>query len=734
MERIQGQIDKVTFTAEESGFSVLKVLVKGKKDPVTAVGRIASPTPGEILIMDGEWANHPQFGRQFKIHSYERGTPATVEGITKYLSSGLIKGIGPVMAERMVALFGKDTLDVVESEPERLLEVEGLGSKRLDMIVKAWEEQREVRRVMLFLQEYGVGTSYAFKIYKKYGDSAVDVVRSNPYQLAFDIHGIGFKTADSIANRLGHPPDSPLRIQAGVYHALWETTNDGHVYYPYELLKKKCVDLLGCEEQAVVRSFAEMESQDRSRIKIEDLNDSLADFKVNNKAVYLSPLYKAEKGVSDLIAIILNTKASQDVVDADKEINRFYEKSGIEFAPRQVEAVKLAVNGKATVITGGPGTGKTTIIKAILSITRRAHRRVLLAAPTGRAAKRMSEATGGPATTIHRLLEFTPQKGGFQKCETNLLDCDLLIVDEASMIDVSLMHSLLKAVPPESGLILVGDIDQLPSVGPGAVLNDLIKSESVPVVQLTDIFRQAGRSDIVVNAHRINRGEPPLLRPADYGLNDFYLIERHNPEDALSTIIELVAERIPKRFKFDPIDEVQILCPMHKGLLGAFNMNQQLQNVLNPRKTGLSKSGYDYKTGDKVMQIRNNYDKDVFNGDTGRILEIDMEENEIWADIDGRIIKYDATDLDELVPAYAITVHKSQGSEYPAVVIPVTTQHYVMLQRNLLYTAVTRGRKLAILVGTKKAVSIAVGNDKTRKRYTQLEYRLRASRESRLVK
>jgi exodeoxyribonuclease V alpha subunit len=671
--------------------------------------------------MRGEWANHPKYGEQFKVVQYRSLVPASVYGIQKYLSSGLIKGIGPIMAKRIVKQFGKRTLEVIENEIEKLAKVDGIGPKRIGMIKKAWAEQKEIREVMIFLQTHGVSSGYATKIFKQYGSRSIAVVKQNPYRLATDIFGIGFVTADQIAEKLGFAKDSALRAEAGILYVLNQLSEEGHVYYPYEPLIDKCQEILQVGREVIVNAFGSITLE--KRIVIEDLNQNIEEFKENNKAVYLSKFYVSATSIASRMKTLIVIPNSIREIDSDKAIDWVQRQLSITLAKNQVAAVQCAVENKVMVITGGPGTGKTTIINAILKIFSRLGVKVLLAAPTGRAAKRMNETTGHEAKTIHRLLEYSIQKGGFQKNEDNPLDCHLLILDEASMIDTILLYHLLKAIPPEATVILVGDVNQLPSVGAGNVLKDIIGSGAVPVVELNEIFRQAKESLIIVNAHKINDGILPSLGhsgPRD----DFYFIEQEDPERVLGIILDLAKERIPTRFRLDPVDDIQVLTPMHKGTVGAGNLNVELQKALNPGEDGLVRGNRNFRVKDKVMQIKNNYDKEVFNGDIGRITRIDQENHEVTISFDGRDVPYDYTDLDEIVLAYAVSVHKSQGSEYPAIIVPILTQHYVLLQRNLIYTAVTRGRRLVVVIGTRKAMSIGIGNDKTEKRYTYLRYRL----------
>ncbi len=719
---LSGQIERITYTSEEDGFTIAKVKVYGRHDLITVVGNLMAPMPGEILKMKGEWANHPIYGEQFKIVHYKTAVPASVYGIQKYLGSRLIKGIGPVMAKRIVRKFGKKTLDIIENDIEKLSEVDGIGKKRIGMIKIAWDEQKEIREVMLFLQTHGVGPGYATKIFKQYGDHSIEMVKNNPYRLATDIFGIGFITADSIALKLGFSKNSELRAEAGILYILNQLADEGHVYYPYEALVIKCHEVLGVDANIIINAFSTI-SQD-NRIVIEDLNEKIDEFKENNKAVYLAKFHVCETSISTRLKILINAPKSIRKIDSDKAVEWIQKRLAIRLATKQVDAIKCAVKNKVMVITGGPGTGKTTIINAILKIFSGVKIKIMLAAPTGRAAKKMSETTGHEAKTIHRMLEYSFQKGGFQKNEEKPLDCDLLVLDEASMIDTILMHYLLKAVPPKATLILVGDVNQLPSVGAGNLLNDIISSGAVPTVELNEIFRQAKASQIIVNAHKINNGILPSFEN-DVPMNDFYFIRQEDPQKVLEIILELINTRIPRRFGLDPIEDIQVLTPMHRGVVGAVNLNIELQKKLNPRQDDIIRGDRSFRVNDKVMQIRNNYDKEVFNGDIGKITSILTDDQEVIIAFESRHVTYNFSDLDEIALAYAVSVHKSQGSEYPAVVIPILTQHYVLLQRNLIYTAVTRGRDLVVMVGTPKALAIGVNNDKTQKRFTYLKHRLR---------
>jgi exodeoxyribonuclease V alpha subunit len=719
LEDLQGQIERITYTSEETGYTIAKVKVPGRPDPVTVVGNIVAPAPGEIIRMTGQWAVHPKYGEQFRIVQYRSMVPASVHGIEKYLGSGLVKGIGPIMAKRIVKRFGKETLDVIEKEIGRLADVEGIGRKRIEMIGEAWEDQKEIRDVMLFLQGHGVSSGYANKIFKQYGNRSIQVVKENPYRLAADIFGIGFVSADRIAEKLGFSRDSELRVEAGILYVLQQLSEDGHVYYPCDPLIERCREVLQTERGVIVRALGNIAGD--GRIVIEDRKDGENGY--GNGAVYLSRLHLSETGIAAHLRTLIRTPKSIREIDAARAVDWVQKGLAVILAEKQIEALRCAIGNKVMVITGGPGTGKTTIINAVLRIFSKLGLRIMLAAPTGRASKRMSEATGQAAKTIHRLLEYSIQKGGFQRNDEHPLECDLLIVDEASMIDTVLMHHLLKAVPPKATFIMVGDVNQLPSVGPGNVLKDVILSGAVPVVELNEIFRQAREGLIVVNAHKINNGVIPSLKPTG-PLDDFYFIEQEDPEEVLKIIVNLVKERIPHRFGLDPVEDIQVLTPMHKGRVGAGNLNLELQKALNPSRHELVRGNTNFRVNDKVMQIKNNYDKEVFNGDLGRITRIDPENHEMLISFDGHLIPYGYTDLDEIMLAYAVSVHKSQGSEYPAVIIPVLAQHFVLLQRNLIYTGVTRARKLVVMVGTRKALAIGVRNNRTEKRYTRLGARL----------
>ncbi len=722
---LTGQIETITYVNEENGYTIAKVRTRAKSDLVTVVGNLPAVAAGEILEMTGEWKEHPRYGEQFDVRTYTVKVPATIYGIKKYLGSGLIKGLGPTIAERIVNVFGKATLDVIEHHIEKLTTIEGIGSKRMKMIRAAWMEQKEIRGVMIFLQAYGVGIGYAAKIFKHYKEKSVQVVKSNPFRLADDIFGVGFKTADKIAEKLGFPKDASLRIEAGAIYLLKQFADDGHVYYPYDRLIEKGQEILEVKRDIVQTAIDKLVRE--KKIIIERDNTHSGRFSAETeKRVYLNGLYHSEVMVAIRLKALAGAPKSIRDVNVKKAVDWVQKKLLIDLAAEQIEAIRCTLENKITVITGGPGTGKTTIVGALLKIFGSLDIRMSLAAPTGRAAKQLSDATRYEALTIHRLLEFNMNRGGFQKNEEHPLDCDLLVVDEASMIDIALMSSLLKAIPDTTTFVLVGDVHQLPSVGPGTVLKDIISSQAFPVITLHQIFRQAKESQIVVNAHKINNGIIPSCEagPSSSSGKDFYFRERNDPEDVLAYILDLVKVHLPKQ-GFDSFNDIQVLTPMNKGILGVENLNKELQQQLNPGEDTVIRGSKNFRVSDKVMQIRNNYDKDVYNGDIGRIRRIRPIDQEIDVVFYDRVVTYDFSELDEIVLAYAISVHKSQGSEYPVVVIPVVSQHYMLLQRNLIYTAVTRGKEMVVLIGTKKALAIAVKNDKTQKRFTSLANRLR---------
>lgn len=714
---LDGVLEQVVFSNEETGWSVIRLNVPGHFKPVTAVGNLLGVQPGESLRLRGHWETNKQYGEQFKAESYTSIQPATVVGIEKYLGSGMVRGIGQGLASRIVARFGIDTLDVIDAHPERLGEVEGIGPIRTARIQQAWGEQKRIREVMIFLQSHGVSTLLAVKIVKRYGDLAIATVRENPYRLAIDIFGIGFQTADKIASSLGIAASSPERAQAGVLHVLGQTSDEGHVYVTRSGLVERAREMLGVEPAVVEQAITDLAASNHA--VVEPLSGG-------ESAVFLGSLYMAEAGLALMLLALLHTPAVPIQIDIERALSWFEEKQGLSLAPEQRDAIRKAVTSKVLVITGGPGTGKTTLVNGIIRILEKKGRRILLAAPTGRAAKRMTETTGHEAETIHRLLEYSPTEHRFQRDRDNPLEADLVILDEASMLDTTLAFQVVKALPPRCQLVLVGDVDQLPSVGPGSVLGDIIHSGAVPVVRLSHIFRQSQQSLIIVNAHRINAGQMPEGGEHQESA-DFFFIERKEPEQLLSTLETLLHERLPKRFGLDPVQDVQVLTPMQRGTLGAAALNARLQALLNPHGAELTRGSRTFRVGDKVMQIRNNYDLDVYNGDVGRVEAIDTEEHQVHVAMDGRRVIYDYADLDEVVLAYAATIHKSQGSEYPCVVLPLHTQHYVMLARNLLYTGVTRGKKLVVVVGSKRALAIAVKNSRADERLTRLSERLRGT-------
>jgi len=725
---LEGILERIVYVNEATAWSVVRLAVPGRRDGVTAVGNFLGVQPGESVRLHGTWVEDRRYGEQFRVDTFVTVAPSTLVGIERYLGSGLVRGIGKVMAERLVHHFGLDTLETIDRHPERLLEVDGIGPVRSGRIRDAWVEQREIKDVMVFLQSHGVSTTHAVRIYKTYGSRAVTTVTENPYRLATDIFGIGFKTADRIAASLGIEPTSPRRAEAGLLHLLGERSSDGHMFYPKGRLVEETAAMLEVEP-ARVEAALETLREERRVVLEPAAQEASASAVAGTEAIYLAALHWAEEGLSARLREVATSPASLADVAVDRALTWVEEREGIQLSTRQQEAVRAGLREKVLVITGGPGTGKTTVVNAITRILARKGQKILLAAPTGRAAKRLAEATGREAKTIHRLLEFGPAEMTFARNQDNPLVADVVVVDEMSMVDTVLAYNLLKAVPLECRLVLVGDVDQLPSVGPGSVLRDLIRSRAVAVVALTEIFRQAAESLIIVNAHRVNQGEMPAGATGGQDA-DFYVVERSEPEEVLATVKEIVAERIPARFRFDPVDDVQVLTPMNRGILGTANLNAELQALLNPGDVGdagIVRGTRSFRVGDKVMQIRNNYDLEVFNGDIGRVVEIDAENRSARVRYDDRLVAYEYADLDEVVLAYACSIHKSQGSEYPAVVIPVHTQHYIMLQRNLLYTALTRGKRLVVLVGTKKALAIAVKNNRIDERYTRLAERLRGA-------
>ena len=749
-ETLAGTVERITYYNEENGYTIAQVTPEGRGYTVTVVGNLLEVSPGESLRLHGQWATHARYGRQFQVERYATILPATVAGIEKYLGSGLIKGIGPVTARRIVRRFKVDTLRVIEEDPQRLLEVLGVGKHRVSRIEEAWVEQKAIQEVMLFLQSHKVSTSHAVRIFKTYGDASINVVRNDPYRLARDIHGIGFLTADKIARELGLAHDSPQRVQAGITYTLSQMANDGHVYSPQgELVHESTrilevapdlvtqgIEGLAAEQQVHVEPITASASYDASDDVSYDVSYDGPDGHAHiqslreEKAVYLPPFYYGEIGAANRLKAIVNVGASRLAFYQEADLGRVFEHladgGGLPFNQGQQLAVSMALTNKATVLTGGPGTGKTTAVRTVIRLLEAKGFDYVLAAPTGRAAKRLAEATGREAKTIHRLLEFKPQKGfRFQRNEENPVDADMVIIDEASMLDLLLTNNLLKAIHPESHLLLVGDVDQLPSVGAGNVLRDIIESGVAAVVQLEEIFRQAEGSLIIENAHRINQGEMPQFPKS---AADFYLFPAEDAEQAADLVVDLVQNRIPRRFGMNSMDDIQVLSPMHRGAAGVGELNRRLQAALNPPaegKAAFRRKAQVYRLGDRVMQIRNNYDKEVYNGDMGLITAMDLVNQTLTVRVDDQEVAYEFSELDELVHAYAVSVHKSQGSEYRAVVVPVLTQHYVMLQRNLLYTAVTRARELVVLVGSRRATGIAVSNNQIRERHTALDARLR---------
>ncbi len=790
-DQLTGVIERITFHNEDNGYCVLRVAAPGHRDLVTVVGQCQTVVAGEYVSAVGEWVNDRAHGLQFKASELKTNPPQTVEGIAKYLGSGLVKGIGPSYAKRIVEAFGERTLEVIDKSPTFLAEVKGIGPKRIEKIRQSWEEQRESRKIMVFLQSHGIGTARAVRIYKTYGDSAIELIKANPYRLSQDIWGVGFDTADKLAVSLGVPRDSPFRAQAAVRHVLQEESGNGHVGYPEELLRERAVTMTQIPPNGIIDAIEQLritdevvrdsvasareaarrgqptpsappslkgrgekrlaaldgEEPDSSDAERSEASASVSPLPFRegpggvgrtadavreplapseHSLIFLKSLFLAELGVARAIRTLGTGPHPLPNVNVDAAIAWAETKMGIAFAESQKKAIRAAVTNKLLVVTGGPGTGKTTIVRAIIEMFQAKALRVLLTAPTGRAAKRLTESTGREAKTIHRLLEMNPANPGSARGRENPLDVDLLVVDETSMVDVVLMNRLLQAVPPWACVVLVGDVDQLPSVGAGAVLTDLIESKALAVARLTEVHRQAESSWIVRAAHAINRGEEPPSAPAGSD-GDFFFVEANEPESVIQKIVAMVRDRIPAKFKLDPFRDIQVLSPQVKTVLGVTNLNRELQAALNPPRAGVpevKKFDTAFRVGDKVMQVQNNYDREVFNGDIGRITDLDAQEQMVVVDYDGRAVEYEFSDLDELQLAYAVSVHKSQGSEYPAVVIPVHTQHFVMLQRNLLYTGITRGRKLVALVGSKKAMWIAVNTAEQKTRHSLLRHRL----------
>lgn len=711
-EIIYGTIERITFRNADNGFTIAKLKIAKKRDLIIIVGTLASLTPGETVELTGQWKRHKEFGLQFEVIGYKTALPQEIHAIEKYLASGLIKGIGPVYAKKIVKSFAKDTFIVFDKEPEKLHDIPGIGPKRVATILKCWEEQKEIRTIMVFLQKFDIPLTYAQKIYRTYGKNSAEQMKKNPYRIAQDIRGIGFKTADMIALRMGIPMQSAERLQAGLEHLLGRAMEDGHTCLPQNTLIKEATELLEATKDELLKEINALQNEERIEIQKLIHDQEMTDF------VFLKGMAIAERGIAYEIRRLQKGTSNLRTIDTNKAINWAEKMTQMTFAEKQVQAITQALNTKFCIITGGPGTGKSTITKAILDITKNLTNSILLAAPTGRAAKRQTEITGITAKTIHALLEFDFTHFGFKKNRANPLSCDLIIIDEASMIDTQLMYSLLKAIPTNSRVLLIGDIHQLPSVGPGTVLKDLIKSEQLPTVFLNEIYRQAQGSKIITNAHKVNQGYFPDIenQPND----DFFFVQAGEPEEIQQQILSLILKRVPDRFKLHPTKDIQVLSPMKRGLIGIDQLNLTLQEKINPSNTPLLRFGRRFHVKDKVMQLRNNYDKNVFNGDIGWIDEIDFNEEVVAVTFDERQVFYDFSELDELSLAYVVSIHKYQGSECPCIIIPVHTTHFMMLQRNLLYTGITRGKKLVILVGTQKAISIAVRTSDVQKRYTSL--------------
>ena len=790
METLQGILERIVYENPDTGYTVGRLAARDHAELITVVGNLAAIHPGESVLLQGLWVDNAKYGRQFQIERYETILPANVVGLRKYLGSGLIKGIGPKMATLIVRKFGMDTMDIIENEPEKLARVSGIGRKRVQIIKEAWEAQREIKNVMLFLQFHDVSAAHAAKIYKTYGNDAIPILTENPYRLADDIYGIGFVTADTIAQKLGIDKDAPHRVQAGIKYVLSQKADAGHVFQYQGELIEACQAMLEQEPEAIVQGIAALvevseiinpdftefgasgeptgigetrstyDASDSQSVEVSDVpsdthQDTLSTESTDApSAIYLAPFYYAELGVANQFLRLLENRAQNSeptVADSTAAVTRLENEMDIRFAPRQREAIRTALTARAMILTGGPGTGKTTTVVGMLRLFEAAGKHITLTAPTGRAAKRLTETTGSEAKTIHRLLEFSPQINAFKRNRQNPLDTDVIVVDETSMVDLVLMNRLMQAIRPTTTVILIGDTDQLPSVGAGNVLRELIDSERIPVIELTEIFRQAQESLIVTNAHRINKGDfPELTGDTD---RNFFFIAEEDPEVITELICTLIAARLPEHYGYHPIDDIQLLCPMRRGVLGTENLNKRLQEVLNPpyttstasvshplEKSRIGVRGYKqmpqvpnvprtaggFRVGDKVMQVRNNYDADVFNGDIGRVVAIDQMDKKVHIRFPEKQVTYDTADLGELVLAYATTIHKAQGSEYPAVVIPLHTQHYLMLQRNLLYTGITRARERVVIVGTKQALGICVRNNQVMERNTYLAERLQS--------
>lgn len=789
METLQGILERIVYESPDTGYTVGRLSARDHAELITVVGNLASINPGESLLLWGQWVDNPRYGRQFQIEKYETILPANIVGLRKYLGSGLIKGIGPKMATLIVRKFGMDTMDVIENDPEKLAHVPGIGRKRVQIIKEAWEAQREIKNVMLFLQSHDVSTAHAAKIYKTYESDAIPIITEDPYRLADDIYGIGFVTADTIAQKLGMDKNAPQRVQAGIKYVLSQKADEGHVFQRRAELIEACQTMLEQEPEAIAQgvsalvekeeiinpSFTEFSDSDE-QVTIDETQDNYEIFETDQEplstenrelttddhsAIYLAPFYYAELGVANQFLRLLSGRGqhlNHGMLKAEEAYTealiQLESDMRIRFATQQREAIYTAMTTPAMILTGGPGTGKTTTVVGMIRLFEAEGRRITLTAPTGRAAKRLSETTDREAKTIHRLLEFSPQNNGFRRNRQNPLNTDVVIVDETSMVDLVLMNRLMQAIRPTTTVILIGDTDQLPSVGAGNVLRELIDSHKIPVIQLTKIFRQAQESMIVTNAHRINKGDfPELTGDTD---RNFFFMEEEDPEAIAELICSLIADRLPQHYDYHPIDDIQLLCPMRRGMLGTESFNKRLQEVLNPEYTApashplekarfgvqaysqlsrrgevalpVSRTAGGFRVGDKVMQVRNNYDYDVFNGDIGRVLAIEHLDKKVYIQFPDKQVAYDTADLGELVLAYATTVHKAQGSEYPAVVIPLHTQHYLMLQRNLLYTGITRAKECVVIVGAKQALGICIRNNQVMQRNSYLAERLREGR------
>jgi exodeoxyribonuclease V alpha subunit len=709
VEKIEGSVERIVFRAEDSGYTIARIITGKTGELTTIVGKLASISPGETGEFSGAWVNNKKFGRQFQVESYRELRPSSIEGIEKYLSSGMVKGIGSELAGRLVKRFGVDTLDIIDNQPERLNEVEGIGPKRIEQILSAWDKQKNIRDIMVFLQGEGIGPARAVKIYKTYGSSSLEIIKKNPYRLAEDIWGIGFKLADSVAKRMGIPEESPLRAEAAIMHILDKSSEEGHCYLPSDILREKAskLDIPG---EVFDKSLGFLISTEK--------------LVRENEMIFLAKYFRYEKETAEYLKVIKSSPSRSLPLNPEKAINLIGNDGSFQPSPDQLNAIKTSLMEKTSIITGGPGVGKTTILKALVEILNKTGRSAALCAPTGRAARRMSESVGREAKTIHRMLEYKPGTNSFTYNQNRKLDYDWIIIDEMSMVDISLFYHLLSAIESGTCILMIGDVDQLPSVGAGQVLKDLIESETIPVTKLTEVHRQKADSLIIKNAHRINAGNMPLVqqgsKPGE-SLVDFYFVECDTPEKTREVLLKTVTERIPHRFRLHPVNDVQVLSPMLKGDLGVESLNRELQKSLNPETSDIR----GFRIGDKVMQMRNNYEKDVFNGDIGKVCAVDTRNELLRIDFDGKIVDYDYSELDEIKIAYCCTVHKSQGSEFPAVVIPLYTGHFILLQRNLLYTAVTRAKKLVVLAGSKKALAIAVKNNKVAMRYTDLKNKLR---------